>query len=256
MKRAFSLLELLVVIGVIAILTGLALPALRGARDRARTTVCLAQARQLVTSVAAFTTANQGKLPENRTLVAPTQHLTWRAALRRDGYVPQDASWACPAHVGGPGSERGMIDNGTECVDDVASSYALNGHLIWRETKRRTTADRTEAAVGRPSHTVLLPETNAPFPDIRVTPMLVATEGDNGVGVYGYWHAKQGVYGFLDGHAETIAMMATGNPDCRWHNGRDYQEDPVNPQPAEEVGQHAHPDWQYLLPSVYQTSGW
>ncbi|GDX99117.1 hypothetical protein LBMAG48_15210 [Phycisphaerae bacterium] len=58
----------------------------------------------------------------------------------------------------------------------------------------------------------------------------VTADWDNGdTGAYGYWHSGRGSYGFYDGHGELINFMKTGNPDCRWHNGRDLSQAPNFP---------------------------
>jgi prepilin-type N-terminal cleavage/methylation domain-containing protein/prepilin-type processing-associated H-X9-DG protein len=64
-RRAFSLVELLVVIGIIGILLALLMPTLQGARRAARTAQCASNLRQLMIAFTNYATENQGAFPPN-----------------------------------------------------------------------------------------------------------------------------------------------------------------------------------------------
>jgi prepilin-type N-terminal cleavage/methylation domain-containing protein/prepilin-type processing-associated H-X9-DG protein len=62
-RRAFTLVELLIVVTIIAVLMALLMPALVRARRQANTVVCLSQLRQLAVVLNEYMAANKGRAP-------------------------------------------------------------------------------------------------------------------------------------------------------------------------------------------------
>src|SRR5947199_72003 len=65
-SSAFTLVELLVVVGIIAILAGLLMPALAGAKQKANRIKCLNHMRQLQLSLTMYAADWEGQFPPRR----------------------------------------------------------------------------------------------------------------------------------------------------------------------------------------------
>ena len=110
-RRAFSLVELLVVIGIVALLVSILLPALRVAREVAQRTQCASNLRQLGYAFTEYANANRGWMPSwsgwHSTPFPPTpdREVSWCGKIAkiippdsRVHYCPSFPQYVMPLH--------------------------------------------------------------------------------------------------------------------------------------------------------------
>jgi prepilin-type processing-associated H-X9-DG protein/prepilin-type N-terminal cleavage/methylation domain-containing protein len=117
-RRAFTLVELLVVIGIIAVLIGVLLPALSKARGRAQTIACAANLRSINQAVVQYTVEYKGSYPYG--FIFNRQNPT--NGRPSDGGVSGYITWfsSCDKYMTAKASEVFLLDANTGFFDGAS----------------------------------------------------------------------------------------------------------------------------------------
>jgi prepilin-type N-terminal cleavage/methylation domain-containing protein/prepilin-type processing-associated H-X9-DG protein len=117
--KGFTLVELLIVIGIIALLISILLPALSKARDQAKMMACQSNLRQIVMAALMYSNDNQG-------VIVPT--IVWGA-----GQPTSYSRVLIPSGTGDVAS--GTANNGDDnwSILLVARGYLPNPHITWND---------------------------------------------------------------------------------------------------------------------------
>lgn len=219
----FTLMELLVVIGIIAILIALLFPALVLAREKARQSLCMNNEKQISLGVRMYSDDHHQNMCGERMGVGtgigwppppkPNAGLVWTWRFAVLPYTTRSNSnnaarfWACPTMPPTWDASQEEVD------DDVKSSYGIAEDTFWGTYGLIGVHSVPESSIRRPSQIILIGDSRWPGPGITARFL------DWDDAYMGFWHSGRCTYVFWDGHVEALRAITTvrdNEGDCMW----------------------------------------
>jgi prepilin-type N-terminal cleavage/methylation domain-containing protein/prepilin-type processing-associated H-X9-DG protein len=138
-SAGFTLVELLIVIGIIALLMGILLPSIAGSRRQSRALQCASNIRQLCTAIFGYAAENKGRFPTNLQSPAPGQY--WYYPDYAGGYVSKDGPtvggvFTCPDDIDGTRRSYAMNVWASSALDPVIATLKPTRGTLWGPAPR------------------------------------------------------------------------------------------------------------------------
>jgi len=228
-REGFTLLELLVVIGMVGVLAALLLPALTSAKGRAKRATCLNNLHQITLATRMYAEDHQDAvvLPSGP-VAAPTDYQLYKEYVKSyAGYKrqasPSEKLFACPSDsfYYSAGGGAGQYHSGGLCEQAFTdfTSYAFNGGNRSGPNYPALAGARL-ASVRLPARTLLILEAAAMTPFSWHQPR--PASGDH------RFPNSLNLVGYVDGHVSPVKMYCDLNSSAEaWQQeppaGFDYQ---------------------------------